>query len=111
MIEGDYQRRAEEVSCHQQIASAGTFSVAMLRRFGAPSYRHLFWETGLIGQDLYLEAEVANLGATGVGCVFDDPVHETFGLTDMQFQSFYHFTVGARVEDPRLMTPPPYEAK
>ncbi len=45
---------------------------------------------------------------TGIGCYFDDPVHEVLGLADNQFQSLYHFTVGVLVEDDRLQTRRPY---
>ena len=72
-------------------------------------YRRLFWETGVIGQVLYLEAEAARVRATGIGCYFDDPVHELLGLKDRRFQSLYHFTVGGAVDDPRLTSRPPYE--
>jgi hypothetical protein len=75
---------------------------------GAWFYRRLFWETGVIGQILYLEAEAAGVRATGIGCFFDDPVHEIFGFHGMAYQSLYHFTVGAHVEDTRLTTLPPY---
>ena len=71
-------------------------------------YRRLFWETGLIGQVLYLEAEVAGVRATGIGCFFDDPVHQVMGLSGAKFQSLYHFTTGGPVEDPRLTTLPAY---
>jgi len=42
--------------------------------YGAGFYRNLFWEAGLVGQVLYLEAEEAGIRATGIGCYFDDPV-------------------------------------
>jgi hypothetical protein len=71
-------------------------------------YRRLFWEAGLIGQVLYLEAEAAGVRSTGIGCYFDDPVHQVFGVQDLDFQSLYHFTVGGPVDDPRLTTLPPY---
>jgi hypothetical protein len=29
---------------------------------------------------LYLEAEEAGIRSTGIGCYFDDPVHEVFGI-------------------------------
>ena len=77
---------------------------------GAWFYRRLFWEAGLIGQVLYLEAEAAGLRATGIGCFFDDPVHQVFGFGDLAFQSLYHFTVGGPVEDTRLTTLAPYGA-
>ena len=114
--EGDARQMATDVSCHQAIAADGAFSLGMLaefeanlRRHGPWFYRRLFWETGVIGQVLYLEAEASGVRATGIGCFFDDPVHQVMGLTDATFQSLYHFTTGGPVEDPRLTTLPPYE--
>jgi hypothetical protein len=57
---------------------------------------------------LYLEAEEAGFRAIGIGCYFDDRVHEVFGISSRDWQSFYHFTVGGPVEDGRLTTLPPY---
>ena len=79
-----------------------------IRQNGVWVYRNLFWEAGVIGQVLYLEAEAASARSTGIGCFFDDAVHDVLGLTDNQFQSLYHFTVGMPVEDRRLQTWPPY---
>ena len=77
---------------------------------GAWAYRRLFWESGLIGQVLYLEAEAAGVRSTGMGCYFDDFVHQLLGmnLADDAWQSLYHFTVGGAVEDERLTTLPAY---
>ncbi len=112
---GDARRLATQVSCHQAIAGDGAFSLAMLAEYqdalftqGPWFYRRLFWESGLIGQVLYLEAEAAGVRATGIGCFFDDPVHQVFGLGDRAYQSLYHFTVGGAVDDPRLTTLAPY---
>ena len=58
---------------------------------------------------LYLEAEAAGARGTGIGCFYDDAVHELLGLRDHAFQSLYHFTVGMPVDDPRLTTEPGYE--
>jgi SagB-type dehydrogenase family enzyme len=114
---GDARRLATQLSCHQAIAGDGAFSLAMIAEFqetlfthGPWFYRRLFWETGLIGQVLYLEAEAAGVRATGIGCYFDDPVHSVFGLEGFAFQSLYHFTVGGPVDDPRLTTLAPYPA-
>ncbi|MGH7235243.1 MAG: SagB/ThcOx family dehydrogenase [Nitrospiraceae bacterium] len=114
--EGDIRQLAAQVSCHQDIAGDSAFSLGMiaefeaaLRRHGPWFYRRLFWETGLIGQVLYLEAEAAGVRATGIGCFFDDPVHQVLGLNNTGFQSLYHFTTGGHVEDPRLTTLPPYD--
>lgn len=113
--EGDARELAVQVSCHQDIAGDGAFSLGMIAEFNAPLnlhgpwfYRRLFWEAGLIGQVLYLEAEAFGVRATGIGCFFDDPVHQALGVADTTVQSLYHFTVGGPVDDPRLTTWPPY---
>lgn len=113
--EGDCRALAARVSCGQDIAGDGAFSLAMLAdytdsliSFGAGFYRRLFWEAGLVGQVLYLEAEEAGIRSTGIGCYFDDPVHQAFGISSRDWQSFYHFTVGGPVEDGRLTTLPAY---
>ncbi len=80
-----------------------------LDEFGPWFYRRLFWETGVIGQVLYLEAEASGIRGTGIGCFFDDATHKVFGLTGDRYQVLYHFTMGGPVEDRRLQTHPPYE--
>jgi SagB-type dehydrogenase family enzyme len=134
---------AMRVSCDQDIAGDGFFSLGMIGRTGsihdtsrAWFYRRLFWETGVIGQVLYLEAEAAGARATGIGCFYDDAVHELLGLNtalasqqvglqpsptspsgeDAEFdarrsewQSLYHFSMGHPVDDGRLTTEPGYE--
>ena len=113
--ERDCRALASTVSCGQDIAGDGAFSLAMiadcmdsLATYGAGFYRNLFWEAGMVGQVLYLEAEEAGIRATGIGCYFDDPVHAAFGIASREWQSFYHFTVGGPVEDGRLSTLPAY---
>jgi nitroreductase len=115
---GDYRARSQRVSCDQDIAAGGFFSLGMiadftagLEQYGASFYRHLFWESGVVGQMLYLEAEAAGARATGIGCFFDDAVHALLGLggdAPHAFQSLYHFTVGVPIEDSRLTTEPGY---
>jgi SagB-type dehydrogenase family enzyme len=114
LYDGDMRRYAKTLSCHQAIASDGAFSLAMLAEFdrhidATPwQYRRLFWECGVLGQVLYLEAETIGLRGTGIGCFFDDEVHEVLGLQDKSFQSLYHFTVGSSLEDSRIQTLPAY---
>ena len=62
----------------------------------------------MIGQVLYLEAEAIGLRGTGIGCFFDDGVHEMLGLPGKALQSLYHFTVGLPLNDARLVSLPPY---
>lgn len=115
LLAGDARQAAEIISCHQSIAGDSAFSLGMLADFDAMMqiqspwvYPRLFWETGLIGQVLYLEAEAADLRATGIGCFFDDAMHELLGLADERWQSLYHFTIGGAVWDERLQTLPAY---
>jgi SagB-type dehydrogenase family enzyme len=115
---GDARELATQVSCRQEIAGEGAFALGMIAEYrehlvaqGPWFYRRLFWEAGAIGQVLYLEAEAAGVRATGIGCYFDDPVHQVFGLSGVDLQSLYHFTVGGAVDDPRLTTLPAYGAR
>lgn len=112
--QGDFRRTAGRVSCDQEIAGSGLFSLGMISKFRQIlerepyRYRHLFWECGMVGQVFYLEAEAHGLRGTGIGCFYDDAVHDLLRLTGDRYQSLYHFTVGDPVEDARLMTYPPY---
>jgi len=115
LLEGDARKLAVQVSCHQDIAGDSAFSFGMVAEFegtlrerGAWWYPRLFWEAGLLGQVMYLEAEAAGVRATGIGCFFDDPVHEIVGIQNLAMQSVYHFTVGGPAEDQRLQVLPPY---
>lgn len=104
----DVRQFAATASCHQDIAADGAFMLAMLARFDDISparpwlYPQRFWEAGMLGQVLYLEAEASGLQGTGIGCYFDDVVHSALQLDTGQFQDIYHFTVGKAVVDARL---------
>ena len=115
LASGDTRGIASRISCGQDIAADGCFSLGMLAEFDRPLTEHgawvyprLFWECGMIGQVLYLEAEAAGLRGTGIGCFFDDGMHSLLGLKDRRYQSLYHFTVGGPLEDERLTTLPAY---
>ncbi len=112
----DVRTAAAQLCLGQAIAGQGAFSLGMLADFERPLresgpwfYRRLFWEAGLLGQVLYLEAEAAGIRATGIGAYFDDWVHSLLGLRDRRFQILYHFAVGGPVDDPRITTLPAYQ--
>jgi hypothetical protein len=115
LFPSDVMWTANRLSCDQDIAADGFFSLGMIARL-SPSlkergewfYRRLFWECGIIGQVLYLEAEAAGARGTGIGCFYDDAVHELLALSGDNWQSLYHFSMGVPVEDPRLTTEPGY---
>lgn len=115
LVTGNVRQAAKTLSCHQPIASDSAFSLGMLACFAenleqeAWCYRRLFWECGLLGQILYLEAEAAGVRGTGIGCFFDDAVHGVLALQDNAWQSLYHFTVGQPLDDGRLQTLPAYQ--
>jgi SagB-type dehydrogenase family enzyme len=115
LMEAESKSASKFVSCDQDIAADGAFSLGMIAEFEKPLhdlgpsfYRRLFWETGLIGQILYLEAEALGISATGIGCFYDDVMHEILGMNNLAYQSLYHFTIGARKDDPRIQSEPPY---
>ena len=114
LVSADAQNAARTLSCHQDIAADGAFSLGMLAEYEASlalgpwAYRQLFWEAGILGQVLYLETEAADVRGTGIGCYFDDAVHDLLGIKDQALQSMYHFTVGAALIDERLQTLPAY---
>jgi len=114
LVRADARQAAKTLSCQQDIAGDSAFSLGMLAEFDAGleegpwGYRRLFWECGLVGQALYLEAEAAGVRGTGIGCFFDDPVHELLGLEGTRIQSLYHFTIGGPVVDDRLQSLPGY---
>ncbi len=110
----DVRQFAAQASCGQDIAADSAFSLAMLARFDDLTaerpwlYRWRFWEAGMLGQVLYLEAEAAGVQGTGIGCFFDDVVNQALGIETLRFQDIYHFTVGRAVLDERLVGEPAY---
>lgn len=111
---GDFRLEAAHASCDQDIAGDGAFSLSMIAKFRENIerkpflYRHLHWETGMIGHVLYLSAEALSMRGTAMGCFFDDEVHHIAGIRDDSYQDLYHFAVGKALEDKRLTTLPPY---
>lgn len=68
LIAADCRQAAAALSLGQDIAGDSAFSLGMIAEFDGPLrehgpwfYRRLFWEAGMIGQVLYLEAEAARL--------------------------------------------------
>ncbi|MBF0159848.1 MAG: nitroreductase [Magnetococcales bacterium] len=115
LASGDVQQAARQLSCQQDIASDGVFTLGMLADSAVETlaaqpwvYRQLHWEAGVLGQLFYLTAEMVGLRGTGIGCFFDDLFHDWIGLSDPNWQTLYHFTVGRALTDERLLTLAPY---
>ena len=117
LLNAGTQRTAANISCQQAIAGDSAFSLGMLadmRGLEAQpyQYRQLFWQAGAIGQSLYLEAEAEGLRGTGIGCYYDDFMHDLLGLSGESgedYQVLYHFTVGVPLTDHRITTWRPYQ--
>lgn len=116
LLEETLHSFAAQLSCAQRKAADACFTVCMLsefeeplNRFGAWIYPYLFWECGILGQLLYLEAEANGLRGCGIGCFFDDPLHETIGLKGLEYQDLYHFAVGSPLQEIGVITLPAYE--
>ena len=107
---------AAQLSCSQRKAADACFTACMLsefeeplNKFGSWIYPYLFWECGILGQLLYLEAEANGLKGCGIGCFFDDPLHEAIGLKGLEYQDLYHFAVGSPLQEIGVITLPAYE--
>ncbi|MDK2776213.1 MAG: SagB/ThcOx family dehydrogenase [Pseudomonadota bacterium] len=116
LLKAAARRTAANLSCQQAIAGDSAFSLAMLADMQAVAgqpwlYRQRFWQAGAIGQVLYLDAEAAGLRGTGIGCYYDEFVHDLLGLQDERWQVLYHFTVGKPLTDPRITSWSPYQER
>ena len=113
--EGDFKAKSKQISCSQDIAKDGAFSLGIIAKFSSvlsennpQKYKELYYECGAIGQQLYLEATSLRLHATGIGCFLDDMMHALLGLQNNGYQSLYHFTIGRAIIDMRIQTLQPY---
>ncbi len=105
-----------QLSCSQRKAADACFTACMLsefekplNKFGSWMYPYLLWECGFLGQLLYLEAETKGMKGCGIGCFFDDPVHEAIGLKGLEYQNLYHFAVGYPLQEIGVITLPAYK--
>ena len=116
LMEETFYDFAAQLSCGQRKAADACFTVCMLsefeeplNKFGSWIYPYLFWECGILGQLLYLEAEENGLKGCGIGCFFDEPLHEAIGLKGLEYQDLYHFVVGSPLQEIGVRTLPAYE--
>ncbi|MDI9396160.1 MAG: nitroreductase family protein [Euryarchaeota archaeon] len=114
LVEETLYNFAAQLSCGQRKAADACFTACMLSEFEEPLkigpwiYPYLFWECGILGQLLYLEAEARGFRGCGIGCFFDDPLHETLGLKELEYQDLYHFAVGSPLQEIAVATFPAY---
>ncbi|KAJ7005421.1 LOW QUALITY PROTEIN: hypothetical protein NC653_004896 [Populus alba x Populus x berolinensis] len=106
LARGDCQQIATQLSCHQDIASDEMLQPWYARVHGC--ILDCFGRLEFMARFCTSKRMQFGISATGIGCFFDDPVHENLGLRGSSFQSLYHFTVGGPVLDKRIMNLPAY---
>ena len=111
--EGDFRAVAKNLSCKQDIAADSAFALSMIADFEDIvkediRYKERLFEAGRIGQQLYLDATSLGFAATGIGCFFDDAIHNILGVDTAKAQVVYNFTIGKPIIDMRLQTLDPY---
>jgi SagB-type dehydrogenase family enzyme len=116
LVEEELHDFAAQLSCGQRKSADACFTACMLSKFEEPlkasgswMYSYLIWECGILGQLLYLEAEARGFRGCGIGCFFDDPLHETLGLKGLDYQDLYHFAVGSPLQEIGVATFPAYK--
>ena len=103
-------------ACLQPIAGKGCFAVAMIADFdrtlqedGAFAYRRLHWEAGAHRPGA-LSLGDAPSASPAPALAASSTTRSTrcwaCRRSNTQFQDVYHFTVGAALEDPRMLTLP-----
>lgn len=97
----DVRRNARTASCVQRLAGDSCFTVSFLtehlspmQRHGAWMYQRGHWEAGTLGHCLYLAANSAGFGASGVGCFYGPFLSALLSIDPVQWQDVYHFAVG-----------------
>jgi hypothetical protein len=101
LIAGDFRDLAERIACGQPGAGRAAFLAVFLADLSAVDedprlYRRLHWEAGTLGHLLYLEAEAAGLGATGIAGFQDGALTE---LLEPGLDILYMIAVGRRRRD------------
>jgi len=103
------QKATQTLCCQQAIASECAFALGFLADFdqnidqlGASSYRHLYWQAGMLSHQVYMSSTALNLAATGIGCFFDEPWMGLLGIESTQIQMLYATAVGHPMVDHRI---------
>lgn len=103
------RKAAAQLCCQQAIAAASAVTLMLLGEYeatlessGSAGYPQLLIEAGLLGQSLYLDITALGLNGTGIGCFFDDGVHELLGIEGETLQALYGFALGEGLRDERV---------
>ncbi|WP_299200649.1 nitroreductase family protein [uncultured Amphritea sp.] len=103
------RKAAGQLCCNQAIAAGSSFTLIFLAEFDSPMNNsqgrvcpQLYEETGMLGQQIYLHSTAQGYSGTGIGCFFDDAIHELIGLKSQSLQALYGFAVGEPLRDERI---------
>lgn len=109
MKSSNTRKAVGQLSCNQAIAANSCFTLFFLGEYASlnyafdqGTYSDLYLEAGMLGQQLYLQTTAQGYSGTGIGCFFDDAIHELLGLEDKSLQVLYGFAVGDAIKDRRI---------
>ena len=98
---GDHRARVVEQGIHQEFlgeCGAVFFLTQLLQRmrpkYQDRSYRYGLLEAGHIGENGYLAATSAGLGACGVGAFMDDAINDMLGVDGVEEAAVYMLALG-----------------
>ncbi len=99
--EGDFRRELVRLAVGQEMVGDAQVVVVLAAVFGRTRWkygdradRYVLLEAGHIGENLYLAATSAGLGACAVGAFFDDGLNGLLGLDGQEEAAVYMLTVG-----------------
>ncbi|SER20144.1 SagB-type dehydrogenase domain-containing protein [Amphritea atlantica] len=104
------RKAAGQLCCNQPIAANSCFTLIFLTEYEQPPMvlshgsdcPQLYQEAGILGQQIYLHSTAQGYSGTGIGCFFDDAIHELIGLENHSLQALYGFAVGDPLRDERI---------
>jgi SagB-type dehydrogenase family enzyme len=100
---GNFSQAIAEAALNQDLAAHAAVVfvwVAVIQRsrqkYRQRAYRYIYLDCGHIAQNLYLAAEVLNLGCCGIAAFFDDEVNDLVGLDGQEETAIYLATIGKK---------------
>ncbi|CAA6666824.1 unnamed protein product [Spirodela intermedia] len=99
LLPWDMAQRVAEIAFNEPVAVDGCFTMMIVGPFGEMDYEfwlypQFFWEAGVLGHLLSLDAEALGLCGRGIGSFFDNKAKELLTGESGFFQTIYLYSVG-----------------
>lgn len=100
---GDFSETAKFINCFQDTAKNSAFTINMTAPFPTnENYKSIMFESGMIGEILYLEAEAKGMRGCATGCFFDDLITKEI-LNDKNKIATLGFSIGVPLMNERII--------